>query len=781
MSSFPRECVQLTVMVSLTGHDDEATMMIGSGSLPSELPAFRFSFGAAASHRHLARLIFQLRFVIITNIESSAEHEGAQKTERRIEWSRLLDRSLEETKVPIVPGKYQYIIPSSLALGGMFGALASISYIETAVILHTLDEEVLCREDYHHIALMRGACYLVKDSHVDGFMEWVATSPAWFKALFGIFATSGATVALQQLRRRYFLVREMRLEPLGPCLSPHKVICVSGFLRSLADVCQPWAVEGPWTSGQVCFLRFETEAQTLYRRGVLYKLGNQLRDAMARDTLLALTEILGRFLLPASRVWNFMSALDVKVQATRTDDVLRFMFSAAFGVAMVKSDGADDDYQTGYHAYEGWLLIPPPFSLFLVDGRAEAADVVCDAVLLGTPAAALDDGWSQLRELVTGRFVNGFFAQDGFLLSHQFRRGGTKLAGCSPLHAPDVENIPMDHGRVKSGGQSGQFRANGDQIGWRGDSGDTKVHAATSVRRAEWFEGSLRLLCEGEDGSTEVVAMDGFSDADFDALWRYFEQTCGVYLKKHRPVAALSEADFDLAMRSIEDAADRVDEASAGSVQKKAKEADLMKKVESVRDGLDQAVSGDKQALSRVFADRGCERIGRLRLVVDTVQLEVYHTDPRWKHLLSKCSTIEAVLKELGAFRAWKPSQGSGHSESLLRRAMEPPTSGGYAAAKQVEEPSAPYVTQPLPEPEPASTGLQHAPLIRSEQEESEEEQEPLYEEVAASKVQAAQAAQAKKFEDEEVTDPNSVRASAPDDCYDDETSRRPACDTGVI
>ena len=22
--------------------------------------------------------------------------------------------------------------------------------------------------------------------------------------------------------------------------------------------------------------------------------------------------------------------------------------------------------------------------------------------------------------------------------------------------------------------------------------------------------------------------MDGFSDADFDALWRYFEQTCGV-------------------------------------------------------------------------------------------------------------------------------------------------------------------------------------------------------------------------------------------------------------
>lgn len=33
-------------------------------------------------------------------------------------------------------------------------------------------------------------------------------------------------------------------------------------------------------------------------------------------------------------------------------------------------------------------------------------------------------------------------------------------------------------------------------------------------------------------------------------------------------------------MRGIEDAADRVDETASGSVQKKAKEADLMKKVE---------------------------------------------------------------------------------------------------------------------------------------------------------------------------------------------------------
>jgi len=216
------------------------------------------------------------------------------------------------------------------------------------------------------------------------------------------------------------------------------------------------------------------------------------------------------------------------------------------------------------------------------------------------------------------------------------------------------------------GSEQGQFRGNSESVGWKGSSGTIKMHPARSIRRAEWFEGSLRLLCE-QDGATEVFALDGFKDSDFEPLWKYIEQACGVYLKKHRPQAAVEEADFDSAMGGIEDAADRVDEASKGSVQKKAKEADLMKKVEVLRDGLDQAVSGDKQALSRVFAANGCERIGRLRLVVDTVQLEIYHTDPRWKHLLSKCATIEAVLKELGTFRLWRPVEG--HSSSLLKRA----------------------------------------------------------------------------------------------------------------
>jgi len=221
--------------------------------------------------------------------------------------------------------------------------------------------------------------------------------------------------------------------------------------------------------------------------------------------------------------------------------------------------------------------------------------------------------------------------------------------------------------KVVHEGVEGRFRASAEQIGWQGPDGAVRIIEAASVRRVEWLEGRVKILSQADGGDSEVLALENFSPEDYDTLWRYFNQCCGVYMKKHTRVAALAEDDFDHAARCVEDAADRVDEAAVGSVQKKAKEADLMKKVESIRDGLELAISGDKQALSRVFAANSCERIGRLRLVVDTVQLEVYHTDPRWKHLISRAATIEAVLKELGTFRQWRPRDDD---SSLARRQM---------------------------------------------------------------------------------------------------------------
>mmetsp|Transcript_106371 Transcript_106371/g.297824 ORF Transcript_106371/g.297824 Transcript_106371/m.297824 type:complete len:495 (+) Transcript_106371:84-1568(+) len=222
---------------------------------------------------------------------------------------------------------------------------------------------------------------------------------------------------------------------------------------------------------------------------------------------------------------------------------------------------------------------------------------------------------------------------------------------------------------VLHGGAVGAFRGNAESFGWRSaaDAAHLVVRPVGAVRRAEWREGDLRILCEVDGAEPEVLGFDRFQPQVFDDLWRYFEQNCGVYVKKHRLVADLCAKDFDAAMRGLEEAADRVDEAAPQSVTKKAREVDLMKRVEGVRNGLDQAIRGDKQALSSVFAENGCERIGRLRLVVDTVQLDVFDKDPRWLHLANVAAAVESVLCELGAFRWWRPPVDGQH-ESMLRR-----------------------------------------------------------------------------------------------------------------
>lgn len=226
--------------------------------------------------------------------------------------------------------------------------------------------------------------------------------------------------------------------------------------------------------------------------------------------------------------------------------------------------------------------------------------------------------------------------------------------------------ISMKNIYCKDVGLSGTFKANSDMIGWKGDDGTLLIHQNTDVQRAEWLEGKLRVLCE-KDGETQVLALEGFQASDYDTLWRHLNDSCGVYIKKHKPNSSISEAAFDAAMQSLEHSADQVDEARSGSVQKKSKEQDLLKKVEGVRDGLDEAVKGDKQALSRVFAANGCERIGRLRLVLDTVQLEVYNRDQRWRHIRNMARTVESVLREVGSFRLWKPSE---QDDKMARRQM---------------------------------------------------------------------------------------------------------------
>jgi len=224
-----------------------------------------------------------------------------------------------------------------------------------------------------------------------------------------------------------------------------------------------------------------------------------------------------------------------------------------------------------------------------------------------------------------------------------------------------MTNPPISFEDITLGGAGiGKFRGDSEQIGWQSADRQTLcLWKIDCIKQAEWFEGQMKMLVEPDDGSdSEVVGLSGFQAPDYDKLWKHLNGK-GVFIKKVEKKGSTNTAEFDAVLVNIEAAADEVDRAEAGTVSKKAREGDLLGKLEQVRDGLDKVIRGDKQALSAVFAANGCERIGRLRLVINTVQVEMFKTDQRWTHIRNQTRSIEGVLKSLGTFRVWQPSEDS--------------------------------------------------------------------------------------------------------------------------
>jgi len=108
--------------------------------------------------------------------------------------------------------------------------------------------------------------------------------------------------------------------------------------------------------------------------------------------------------------------------------------------------------------------------------------------------------------------------------------------------------------------------------------------------------------------------------------------------------------------RALERGAERQIATRSSAVKGVAAERDLLSSAESARNLLVKAVKGEKEMLNTVFGERDCEKIGRLRHVLDTVELSDMHAkDQRWGHLKEIVEIIETVLKDLGTFKPWVP------------------------------------------------------------------------------------------------------------------------------
>lgn len=212
-------------------------------------------------------------------------------------------------------------------------------------------------------------------------------------------------------------------------------------------------------------------------------------------------------------------------------------------------------------------------------------------------------------------------------------------------------------------GEVGEFRSDDTEFGFKGVGGTTMIHQGTNIQSAKWFEEALIVHLASVFDCKSILRVEGFCEEDREKLDKHFESYFGVRVQRN-PAQHLDPATFDALLIVIEESVGRIHEALPGSIRKKILQADLLMVVESVRDWLSDALQGDKQTLNQVFAAQNCERIGRLRLVLDTRRFD--SSDRRWADLSELCLSIEAVLKDLGSFCTWQPAPGA--SETTLQR-----------------------------------------------------------------------------------------------------------------
>eukprot|EP00930_Biecheleria_cincta_P083708 TRINITY_DN73226_c0_g1_i1.p1 TRINITY_DN73226_c0_g1~~TRINITY_DN73226_c0_g1_i1.p1 ORF type:complete len:1052 (+),score=158.68 TRINITY_DN73226_c0_g1_i1:47-3157(+) len=367
-----------------------------------------------------------------------------------IDMARLVqgDGRVDEADNQIVPGSFPGVLAGTLGLAAFAGYISALAYTKTAHIIHTMDTEFLCNPRYAHVPLTRTGCEAMMSSNLDELLEKEINSPAGFRLFFAVFSCANGYSAWNLLNNRCLLVRELSLEPLGPPLSPHLVICASGFLRNLADICQPWMVDpsSPWTAGQVVFLRFATD--------VLVPFGRMLSDTFTRQ--MKQTEAMIYWTLavsnPISLSQTAIAALleelgdMIDVASNRADQVGRKLAHQLLAFAEAAAGAPRPVSLIGFST--GALMVHSclqELRLLADAGRNLASDLVCDVVLLGAPVSAANTKeWALLRQLVSGRFVNGFYSEDAILVSHAWRRGIKRHAGTSAVLASDVENIGME-------------------------------------------------------------------------------------------------------------------------------------------------------------------------------------------------------------------------------------------------------------------------------------------------------------------------------------------------
>jgi len=332
-----------------------------------------------------------------------------------IEPSRLWQTHCGD-QVRFVPGSWPVRAVGTASMGFVAGALGGFSTTMTAELVSTVDHKVFCNPKYngHTFGVFPLLCDVFHHSILDELLATFLRSEHGFVAFFLLYGLVFAWSAQERFKHRFTRYRELAIERLGSRSSPHLVICASGFLTKRSEIFTPWEVNPlcPWTEGQVCAVRFETDTLLALGQqllGLMTRMAKQSVQILRYATALSNPVSLSLQLLGAMQK-EFDDLMDLA--CARAQEVGRriahwLMSLAEAGIPRTVSF-------FGFSA-AGVLVHACLTELAKHVGIANypTANLVCDVVLIGAPVPTGSAAeWRPIRRLVKGRFINGFLRTD---------------------------------------------------------------------------------------------------------------------------------------------------------------------------------------------------------------------------------------------------------------------------------------------------------------------------------------------------------------------------------
>ncbi|KNB44867.1 hypothetical protein JH06_1589 [Blastocystis sp. subtype 4] len=221
----------------------------------------------------------------------------------------------------------------------------------------------------------------------------------------------------------------------------YDVIFINGFLSCNETTIQCWGMKNSFDGGHCYLVDWESELltnlstlfmDTAVRASMIQSLSHSLLSRYINALLLRGTFVFSGTLFvlyPISFLDNTWSVIRQKAEVLGTVIADQFLESKENRPMSLVATGC---------------IVIISILKRLVEKRR--IGLIQDVVLLGCPASTDKELWMSLRQVVSGRLVNGYSKNDGILCYlHRIESGVISVAGLKEIEVDGVENVNVSH------------------------------------------------------------------------------------------------------------------------------------------------------------------------------------------------------------------------------------------------------------------------------------------------------------------------------------------------